>query len=963
MRRLLITLLVLSAALTSSAYRYEVDNIYYNLINQGGKACLSVTFCDSTGNSYVGAVTIPEKVLITIRPTVSSYLDVVQVGPCAFKDCPDLKSVSLPSTIGSIDSCAFQNCSGMSSLDFPTSLRSIGDNAFEGCAALTHVTIPGQVNMFGRDIFKDCIGIQSFELQEDISMIPEGMFKGCSGLTSLCFSNNITNIGSEAFVGCTALEHIELTNVKTIGTQAFSHTGLSSVTITSRLDDIGQEAFSDCGQLDTVNVCAGCVATFARNVFARCDRMEAIVCGTMIPPTVDETLGLSERQLSDVELLVPYSAHARYQQALGWRDFANIIRLNYDFAVTEGREPIYYRIISDDEVSITYKDESYASYNGNYVGTDQDIDMWMDLWSNYSQYRKVGVRIPEFVNFAGKKYWVTEIGDNAFRNSTKLTVLEGFVSKIKRIGKNAFKGCTGLRFVETLDMSSRRLTEIGSNAFEGCTRLHYIEIPPEVTEIGSYAFAGCSGLKMVSFQSPSITVGSHAFTGTSLAGHVLTGDVGISCYNENPPLLCDSTVFDAKHYAKTKVEVLYSSVDRYRTDEYWSRFANYKANCYDFRSGNIYYRINDDGETVSVAPASDVYYASYSGTVSVPERVNYCGKEYVVSRVASMAFALSTCSDVKLPNSIRCIEDFAFYLCQAKRVVLGNGVDTIGKGAFYLSILETIHFPKSVSIAQQALQNTPKLNSISVEDGNPCYDSRDNCNALIETATNRLLAGCGSSIIPSSVVEIADSAFLMNERLNSIVIPENIKTIGTAVFAGCSQLQEVSLPSALTSIGNLAFMYTGLIHVTIPDEVEAIGDQAFIWNSKLRSISIGKGVKTIGKLAFATQNLENSLQSVVCKALTPPEMASSDCFDGGYAKATLFVPASSLALYKNDGNWSQFYQILPLEDAAVEEAESDAATYKGRIKRFNLMGMPVGDDYRGIIIENGRKQLKVGSSN
>ena len=74
------------------------------------------------------------------------------------------------------------------------------------------------------------------------------------------------------------------------------------------------------------------------------------------------------------------------------------------------------------------------------------------------------------------------------------------------------------------------------------------------------------------------------------------------------------------------------------------------------------------------------------------------------------------------------------------------------------------------------------------------------------------------------------------------------------------------------------------------------------------------------------------------------------------------MPAASLALYKNDANWSQFYRILPLEENAIEDVECDAAN-SGRVERFDLMGRPVGDDYRGIIIENGRKLLKVGSVN
>ena len=71
------------------------------------------------------------------------------------------------------------------------------------------------------------------------------------------------------------------------------------------------------------------------------------------------------------------------------------------------------------------------------------------------------------------------------------------------------------------------------------------------------------------------------------------------------------------------------------------------------------------------------------------------------------------------------------------------------------------------------------------------YDSRNNCNAIIETATNRLVAGCKNTIIPDSVTEIGSTAFFGCSGLSAIVIPVSVKEIGEGAFDYCESLKEI----------------------------------------------------------------------------------------------------------------------------------------------------------------------------
>jgi hypothetical protein len=121
------------------------------------------------------------------------------------------------------------------------------------------------------------------------------------------------------------------------------------------------------------------------------------------------------------------------------------------------------------------------------------------------------------------------------------------------------------------------------------------------------------------------------------------------------------------------------------------------------------------------------------------------------------------------------------------------------------------------------------LTSIIVQNDNPIYDSRDNCNAIIETKSNRLIAGCQTTIIPNSVKEIGDGAFAGCWSLRSVTIPNGVTEIGDYTFQQCHNLTSVTIPDSVTSIGDWAFdECKHLTSVTIPSSVTHIGKKAFL---------------------------------------------------------------------------------------------------------------------------------------
>ncbi len=158
---------------------------------------------------------------------------------------------------------------------------------------------------------------------------------------------------------------------------------------------------------------------------------------------------------------------------------------------------------------------------------------------------------------------------------------------------------------------------------------------------------------------------------------------------------------------------------------------------------------------------------------------------------------------------------------------------------------KSITIPDSVtSIESGVFANNSGLTSIVVADGNTVYDSRDNCNAIIETATNTLFAGCQSTVIPNSVTSIDSYAFSGCTGLTSIEIPNSVTRIGTGAFKGCTGLTSIEIPNSVTFIGIGTFLdCTGLTSIEIPNSVTLIGTKAFWRCTNLKSIKVpaGKG--------------------------------------------------------------------------------------------------------------------------
>ncbi|MBQ0068803.1 MAG: leucine-rich repeat protein [Bacteroidales bacterium] len=248
------------------------------------------------------------------------------------------------------------------------------------------------------------------------------------------------------------------------------------------------------------------------------------------------------------------------------------------------------------------------------------------------------------------------------------------------------------------------------------------------------------------------------------------------------------------------------------------------ATAYDFMADGLAYNKNSDGTSVTVTRYGDTTNYPDLTSAIIPAQVTNDGKTYTVTAIDFLAFATCTkLAEVTIPNTVTTIGMLAFDRCSA---------------------LRAITIPSSVTdISDAPFPACTNLSTIVVEDGNPVYDSRNNCNAIIKTQDNELVCGCMGTVVPETVTAIGDYAFKGHAGLQSIELPNSLKTIGFEAFAS-----------------------TGLRRLVIPDSVTTIEDHAFYTCTHLRSITIGAGVTSIADGCFGGAKGANALSEVIYNA-------------------------------------------------------------------------------------------------
>ena len=298
-------------------------------------------------------------------------------------------------------------------------------------------------------------------------------------------------------------------------------------------------------------------------------------------------------------------------------------------------------------------------------------------------------------------------------------------------------------------------------------------------------------------------------------------------------------------------------------------------------------------------------------------------------------------------------------------VVLPKNLTAIGSYAFMDSGIEELVLPKTVtSIGRDVFYYARNLKALSVEEGNTEFDSRDNCNAIIQTATNTLRVGCVNSVIPEGIVALGEMAFSGKPGLEEVNIPNSVTSIGWAAFWADTDLTKVKLSAGVTEMSQSPFggcdritsfvidennpkydsrdncnaiietatntLVQGFSTTKIPDGVKIIAPAAFRSLQTLTEIEIPASVENIEGEAFLYCNQLTKVVSHVKK----PFAVSSMVFNGDNMKiAKLYVPFGTKEAYANTPGWDNFPYIIemdPVEGEFAKNAASVATTDFGK---------------------------------
>jgi hypothetical protein len=238
----------------------------------------------------------------------------------------------------------------------------------------------------------------------------------------------------------------------------------------------------------------------------------------------------------------------------------------------------------------------------------------------------------------------------------------------------------------------------------------------------------------------------------------------------------------------------------------------------------------------------------------------------------------------------------------SKYSTIPNSIKIIDKYAFQTSSISSLNIPSSVTTIYASSFRRCSLTSLTIDSANPVYDSRNNCNAVIETTTNTLICGTKKSTIPNTVTTIGAEAFA-ECTLTSIEIPSSVKTIVTKAFRNCNNLTGVTFAEGLTSMAEMAFYNSKITKVDLPSTLTSVPASAFTSCQYLAEVVLPETMQSIGDAAFqgpSGNNSVKSLTSVTCYATTAPAITNTT-FKYQKNNGILRYPLGSASSYKT--NW------------------------------------------------------------
>lgn len=737
----------------------------------------------------------------------------------------------------------------------------IGVSAFQGCSNLYSVTISD--TLVSAYAFSGCSLLETVDAK-NLTSIEVCAFSNCTSLIT-CDFPSVKEIKESAFYNCSMLEHLLLPMAEKIGDNAFENClQLSAFELTNSVKETGYDVFKNCKNLQSIVIGNG--ITLLNDIFSGCNNLQYV---KIVDSKKELCIGRVGNRtcVYDDEGYTNSSPHYWYEPSRSMFSKSNNIKEVY----------IGRNLITE---CFRYK-ESYQS--GAYYYDYQHV-IPNPAFSN-SKVEKVifgpeVTRVPTTYPIpeinSSKNIYVRDTWDGAFQNCTNLVEVINLAQL--NIPENAFKGCVKLTSI-TSDARS-----IGQSAFEGCSALEALTLGRKIEKIGSNAIKDCTSLKTINIASMT-------------------------------PPSCEAD-FPALNYIQTQVNIPYETASLYQNADYWKNFWGLTENIIsDFTLDNIVYRKVSDN-VVAVCGNK----LTTGSAVKLPEKVSFQGFDFDVTSINYHAFY--NCANLKsivVPNSVKDIEEEAFYGSGLRTVTLPNSIKTIKKETFRdCKSLYSVTFPSGI-------------------------------NSIGEAA----FYGCGfiSMKIPNTVEVIQKSTFRICKFLPSINLPSSVIKFGKNIFHYCHHLKKVTFEdgddmlsfssgdldtSSTVYNTTIKYYYGGFYDTKIEDlyigsslsdkpryslsgKLLESYDGPFSKMERLKKLTIGKNVSTLGPrqeyIAQVKANITpgsfkfcTAIDTVIVEATNPP--IGAEFTDSVYQHSTLIVPEGCIDAYRQTDGWKEFCNIF-----------------------------------------------------
>ena len=377
---------------------------------------------------------------------------------------------------------------------------------------------------------------------------------------------------------------------------------------------------------------------------------------------------------------------------------------------------------------------------------------------------------------------------------------------------NVFTGNSKLRSFNELEHFTG-LTVIDAGAFRDCISLESVRLPASVRFIRSNAFRN-TALERFSFPSTVAGVGDHFLEDCPRLETVIFESrlPQNNMTEESVPFVnCPrlTTIFVPDYNIEQLLEgkrLKESGLDL-KTIDYDIKYKPYSYNyhlwlewhtAFPLMTDHIRFadpvvhdicvrRWDHDGDRqLSIEEAEGVQTLGSAFTAN-PKITSFDELRFFTSVKELKISAFDNCVNLKsvsLPSSLKIIDSYAFNSCASlQSIILPDHLERIENYAFQYCDLEEIFIPASTTfVSASAFNYNSRLRKVVVNENNPVYDSREQCNAIIETATNTMVTGSVTAFFPRSVDKMSDEPFTGYDR-PSLVIPSQVKEIGQWAFS------------------------------------------------------------------------------------------------------------------------------------------------------------------------------------